>query len=250
MRCVAAASVLSAAMPSATRDRAAKKCRSGPCSSAQPWPWAAACSAIAGSASQRTCWVRVRPSRRLPHQAGRRRRDRPARPAGGSAIRPWREFRTPAAGDGEPRCVAGQVAAPRYNRATLRSPVPLPMFESLTQRLSGTLQRLRGRGRLSEENIRESLREVRIALLEADVALPVVVALIERIKVRAVGQEVLTSLTPGPGADQGRARRNGRGDGLAGQRAQPQRAGAGDHPDGRPAGRGQDHHGRPSSPST
>ncbi|MCZ8061499.1 signal recognition particle protein [Silanimonas sp.] len=71
------------------------------------------------------------------------------------------------------------------------------MFESLTQRLSGTLQRLRGRGRLSEENIRESLREVRIALLEADVALPVVQALIERIKVRAVGQEVLQSLTPG-----------------------------------------------------
>lgn len=71
------------------------------------------------------------------------------------------------------------------------------MFESLTQRLSGTLQRLRGRGRLSEDNIRESLREVRIALLEADVALPVVVALIERIKVRAIGQEVLTSLTPG-----------------------------------------------------
>ena len=71
------------------------------------------------------------------------------------------------------------------------------MFESLTQRLSGTLQKLRGRGRLSEENIRESLREVRIALLEADVALPVVQALIERIKVRAVGQEVLTSLTPG-----------------------------------------------------
>ena len=71
------------------------------------------------------------------------------------------------------------------------------MFESLTQRLSGTLQKLRGRGRLSEENIRESLREVRIALLEADVALPVVVALIERIKTRAVGQEVLTSLTPG-----------------------------------------------------
>jgi signal recognition particle subunit SRP54 len=71
------------------------------------------------------------------------------------------------------------------------------MFESLTQRLSSTLQKLRGRGRLSEENIRESLREVRIALLEADVALPVVVALVERIKARAVGQEVLTSLTPG-----------------------------------------------------
>jgi len=71
------------------------------------------------------------------------------------------------------------------------------MFESLTQRLSSTLQKLRGRGRLSEENIRESLREVRVALLEADVALPVVVALVERIKARAVGQEVLASLTPG-----------------------------------------------------
>ncbi|WP_133501279.1 signal recognition particle protein [Cognatilysobacter terrigena] len=71
------------------------------------------------------------------------------------------------------------------------------MFESLSQRLSGTIERLRGRGRLTEENIRESLREVRIALLEADVALPVVQGLIERIKVRAVGQEVLKSLTPG-----------------------------------------------------
>ena len=71
------------------------------------------------------------------------------------------------------------------------------MFESLTQRLSGTLQRLRGRGRLTEDNIREAAREVRIALLEADVALPVVQALVERIKVRAVGQEVLKSLTPG-----------------------------------------------------
>src|SRR5687768_17385629 len=71
------------------------------------------------------------------------------------------------------------------------------MFESLTQRLSGTIERLRGRGRLTEENIREATREVRIALLEADVALPVVQALIERIKVRAVGQEVLRSLSPG-----------------------------------------------------
>lgn len=73
----------------------------------------------------------------------------------------------------------------------------MAMFESLTQRLSGTIERLRGRGRLTEENIREATREVRIALLEADVALPVVQALIERIKVRAVGQEVLKSLTPG-----------------------------------------------------
>ena len=71
------------------------------------------------------------------------------------------------------------------------------MFESLSQRLSSTVDRLRGRGRLTEANIRESLREVRIALLEADVALPVVQALIQRVQVRAVGQEVLKSLTPG-----------------------------------------------------
>ncbi|ULU24782.1 signal recognition particle protein [Dyella terrae] len=71
------------------------------------------------------------------------------------------------------------------------------MFESLSQRLSATVNRLRGRGRLTEENIREALREVRIALLEADVALPVVQALVERVKVRAVGQEVLKSLSPG-----------------------------------------------------
>ena len=71
------------------------------------------------------------------------------------------------------------------------------MFESLSSRLSTTIQRLRGRGRLTDENIREATRDVRVALLEADVALPVVQALIERIKVRAVGQEVLKSLTPG-----------------------------------------------------
>ncbi len=71
------------------------------------------------------------------------------------------------------------------------------MFESLTQRLSSTLQNLRGRGRLSEDNIKESLREVRVALLEADVALPVVMALIEQIRTRAVGQDVMASLTPG-----------------------------------------------------
>ena len=118
------------------------------------------------------------------------------------------------------------------------------MFESLTQRLSGTIERLRGRGRLSEENIREALREVRIALLEADVALPVVQALIERIKVRAVGQEVLKSLTPGQALIKVVRDETDRGDGFAGQRPQPQRAGAGGDPDGRPAGRGQDHDGR------
>ena len=71
------------------------------------------------------------------------------------------------------------------------------MFQSLSERLGTTLDRLRGKARLSEDNIREALREVRIALLEGDVALPVVQAFIERVKVRAVGQDVLRSLTPG-----------------------------------------------------
>jgi signal recognition particle subunit SRP54 len=71
------------------------------------------------------------------------------------------------------------------------------MFETLTQRLSDTVQRLRGKSRLSDANISEAVREVRVALLEADVALPVVQAFIQRVKVRAVGQEVLRSLTPG-----------------------------------------------------
>src|SRR5690606_16667920 len=83
-----------------------------------------------------------------------------------------------------------------YNRRPFSAFRSARMFESLTQRLSGTLERLRGRGRLTESNISEAVREVRIALLEADVALPVVQALIQRIKVRAVGHEVLKPLTP------------------------------------------------------
>ncbi len=71
------------------------------------------------------------------------------------------------------------------------------MFENLTDRLSRTLQNLRGQGRLSENNIRESLREVRMALLEADVALPVVKDFIEAVRVKAMGQEVISSLSPG-----------------------------------------------------
>ena len=71
------------------------------------------------------------------------------------------------------------------------------MFENLTDRLSRTLQNLRGQGRLSETNIRDSLREVRMALLEADVALPVVKDFIEAVRAKAVGQEVISSLSPG-----------------------------------------------------
>ena len=71
------------------------------------------------------------------------------------------------------------------------------MFENLTRRLGTTLDRLRGRGRLTDDNIKEAMREVRTALLEADVALPVVREFIERVRARAVGQDVLGSLTPG-----------------------------------------------------
>lgn len=71
------------------------------------------------------------------------------------------------------------------------------MFGQLTERLSETLGRLRGRGRLTEDNIRMALREVRIALLEADVALPVVKQFISKVKKRAVGREINTSLQPG-----------------------------------------------------
>jgi signal recognition particle subunit SRP54 len=71
------------------------------------------------------------------------------------------------------------------------------MFDTLTQRLSRTVDALRGRGRITEENVQEALREVRVALLEADVALPVIKRFIEAVKTQALGTEVTGSLTPG-----------------------------------------------------
>lgn len=71
------------------------------------------------------------------------------------------------------------------------------MFDNLSTRLQVTLKRLRGQGRLTEENTREALREVRMALLEADVALPVVKDFIGHVQAKAAGREVMTSLTPG-----------------------------------------------------
>ena len=71
------------------------------------------------------------------------------------------------------------------------------MFEALTQRLEAIFDRLRGAGRLTEENIQEALREVRVALLEGDVNFKVVRGFVERVRERAVGQDVLQSLTPG-----------------------------------------------------
>ncbi|WP_163835084.1 signal recognition particle protein [Spartinivicinus ruber] len=71
------------------------------------------------------------------------------------------------------------------------------MFENLTDRLSQTLRNVTGKAKLTEDNIRDTLREVRMALLEADVSLPVVKDFVARIKERAVGQEVQKSLSPG-----------------------------------------------------
>src|SRR3990172_235976 len=71
------------------------------------------------------------------------------------------------------------------------------MFESLTQRLSKIARTLRGEARLTEANVQDALREVRLALLEADVALPVVRDFIARVKEKALGEEVIGSLTPG-----------------------------------------------------
>ncbi|MEE9346458.1 MAG: signal recognition particle receptor subunit alpha, partial [Methylococcales bacterium] len=71
------------------------------------------------------------------------------------------------------------------------------MFDNLSDRLSGALKNLKGEATLSEENIQGTLSDVRMALLEADVALPVVKDFIESIKQRALGKEVQASLSPG-----------------------------------------------------
>jgi signal recognition particle subunit SRP54 len=71
------------------------------------------------------------------------------------------------------------------------------MFDNLTTRLSRVLKTLRGEARITEENVKEALREVRMALLEADVALPVVRDFVERVREKALGQDVMGSLTPG-----------------------------------------------------
>ncbi|MGM0434053.1 MAG: signal recognition particle protein [Pseudomonadota bacterium] len=71
------------------------------------------------------------------------------------------------------------------------------MFDNLTDRLSGSLRKISGQAKLTENNISETLREVRMALLEADVALPVVKDFVEKVRQKAMGQEVMRSLTPG-----------------------------------------------------
>lgn len=71
------------------------------------------------------------------------------------------------------------------------------MFDTLSQRLTAAIERLSGKGRLTEQNIADAVRQIRVALLEADVALPVVKGLIERVRARALGLEVARSVNPG-----------------------------------------------------
>ena len=114
------------------------------------------------------------------------------------------------------------------------------MFDKLSARLAGVVESLRGRGRLTEENIGDTLRQVRMALLEADVALPVVKDFIEGVKTQAIGQEVHKSLTPGQALikiiHDELVRVMGEGVRPLNLRVQP----PGDHPARRPARRGQD----------
>ncbi len=71
------------------------------------------------------------------------------------------------------------------------------MFDSLSSKLSGVFSGLSRRGRLSEGDVAEAMREVRMAMLEADVALPVVRDFVDKVRERAVGQEILESISPG-----------------------------------------------------
>lgn len=70
-------------------------------------------------------------------------------------------------------------------------------FEGLSERLQSVMRKLRGKGKVTEADVKEAMREVRLALLEADVNFKVVKQFIDRVKERAVGQEVMKSLTPG-----------------------------------------------------
>src|SRR5512139_4227982 len=89
------------------------------------------------------------------------------------------------------------ILARYFSIAVAAGPRISSMFENLTERLSESLRRVAGKATLSEDNIKDTLREVRQALLEADVALPVVKDFVDQVRERAVGQDVMESLTPG-----------------------------------------------------
>ncbi len=114
------------------------------------------------------------------------------------------------------------------------------MFDSLSDRLGGVFDKLRGRGALSEDDVRAAMREVRVALLEADVALPVARDFVDQVTEQAIGQEVIRSVTPGQMVV--KIVNDALVEMLGGEtcRAQPRRQSAGGDHDGRPAGLGQD----------
>jgi hypothetical protein len=124
------------------------------------------------------------------------------------------------------------------------------MFENLTDRLSQTLRHVTGKAKLTEDNIKDTLREVRMALLEADVALPVVKDFVNKVKEgtgsfgynAASGEFGLEEPDPGTGVREDRPRRARGADGGGQRGPGAERRAAGGDPDGRPAGRGQDHH--------
>ena len=115
------------------------------------------------------------------------------------------------------------------------------MFESLTQRLGDVFDRLTRRGALSEADVDAALREVRVALLEADVALPVVKDFIDQVKAQAVGEAVLKSVTPGQMVVKIVHDHLVQTLGAESSALDLERAAAGADPDGRPAGLRQDH---------
>ena len=125
-----------------------------------------------------------------------------------------------------------------------RDPVYHPMLDNLTSRLAKIVKTIRGEARLTEANVQDALREVRIALLEADVALPVVKHFIDAVRAQALGQEVIGSLTPGQALVGVVHRELTRADGRGERGARSRRRAARGDPDGRPAGLGQDHHRR------
>src|SRR5262245_5153081 len=97
------------------------------------------------------------------------------------------------------RAGANAIARPiiRGGDARRRPRPRIRMFDMLSERLGKAVDALRGRGRLTEENVADTLRQVRMALLEADVAVPVVKAFTDAARARAIGTEVMKSLTPG-----------------------------------------------------
>ena len=117
------------------------------------------------------------------------------------------------------------------------------MFDSLSEKLESVFKKLRGQGLMTEDNIKDALREVRLALLEADVNFKVVKDFVESVRAKAVGVEVLQSLSPGQQIirivhDELVLVMGGGSDNCP----RPGGKTAGCNHDGRPAGRRQDHH--------